>query len=97
MSFDVGVEDFNLESISDKLKDAITETLKPDFEFEASEVKLEFKEEPIVQVTFRVDDADKLINKIKGDPFKEKLNKKIDEYDEIPKEVDLKLVSAGTN
>ena len=97
MSFDVGVEDFNLESISDKLKDAITETLKPDFEFEASEVKLEFKDEQVVLVTFSVDDADRLIDKIVSNQFKEKLNKKIDEDEEIPKQVELESVSSGTN
>ena len=97
MCFEVGLSAFNLESISDKLKDAITETLKPDFEFEASEVKLEFKDEQVVLVTFSVDDADRLIDKIVGYQFKEKLNKKIDEDEEIPKQVDLKSVSSGTN
>ena len=97
MTFKSGVDATSFKTIKDKLKEFITETLKPDFKFLDSEVELNFNKEQVVLVTFSVDDADRLIDKIVSNEFKEKLNKKIDEDEEIPKEVDLKSVSAGTN
>ena len=97
MTFEAGVTASTFKIIEDKLKEAFTDTLKLMFKIDDSEVELNFKEYQVVLITLKVDDAEGLIKKINGDQFMEMLEEKMNEHEEILKDVVLKSVSAGTN
>ena len=96
MTFKAGINASNFKVLKDKLKEAITETLKQEFNFVASEVALELNVDQKVIVSFKVDDTEQLIEIMKGS-FVQKLNTKMIADDGILKDVVLDSASAGTN